>query len=86
MGSSSLVKSLAPALLQEADAFLSERLQGTSVAEMYLTRKRGEFDETAEDMIFDDLQRCFDEATIEFPAGRFRDYVSYGCACAPKRI
>jgi hypothetical protein len=32
---------------------------------MYLTRKRTEFDETADDMILDDLQRCLDEATPE---------------------
>ena len=63
MGSSSAVKSLAPAMLLEAETFLGERLQGESVAQMYLTRKRGEFDETADDMIFDDLQRCLDEAT-----------------------
>ena len=81
MGSSSLVKSLAPALLQEADAFLSERLQGTSVAEMYLTRKRGEFDETAEDMIFDDLQRCFDEATPEI--GRISENNEISCVSLP---
>jgi hypothetical protein len=65
MGSSTMVKNLAPALLQEADAFLGERLQGASVAEMYVSRKRGEFDETADEMIFDDLQRCLDEATPE---------------------
>ena len=65
MGSSTMVKNLAPALLSEADAFLSERLQGASVAEMYLTRKRSEFDETADEMILDDLQRCLDEATPE---------------------
>ena len=63
MGTSSMVKNLAPAMLLEAEAFLSERLQGESVAEMYLSRKRGEFDENADDMIFDDLQRCLDEAT-----------------------
>ena len=50
-------------MLLEAEAFLGERLQGESVAEMYLSRKRSEFDETADDMIFDDLQRCLDEAT-----------------------
>ena len=32
---------------------------------MYLTAKRGEYDENAEDMIFDDLQRCLEEATPE---------------------
>jgi hypothetical protein len=63
MGSSTSVKTLAPAMLLEAEAFLGERLQGESVAEMYLTGKRSEFAETADDMIFDDLQRCLDEAT-----------------------
>ncbi len=66
MGSSSMVRNLAPVLLQEAEMFLAERLQGASVAEMYLTRKRTEFGDTADDMIFDDLQRCLDEATPEF--------------------
>jgi eukaryotic-like serine/threonine-protein kinase len=81
MGSSTLVKTLAPALLQEAEAFLNERLQGASVAEMYLTRKRGEFDETAEDMIFDDLQRCFDEATPEI--GRISENNEISCVSLP---
>ncbi len=62
MGASSLVKNLAPAMLQEADGFLSDRLQGTSVAEMYLARTRSE-DALADNALADDLQRCFDEAT-----------------------
>lgn len=66
MGSATTVKNLAPAILQEAAAFLNERLQGASVAEMYLTRKRAEFGDTAEEMIFDDLQRCLEDATPEF--------------------
>jgi serine/threonine protein kinase len=81
MGSSTLVKNLAPALLQEADAFLSERLQGASVAEMYLTQKRAEFDETADEMIIDDLQRCFDEATPEI--GRISKSNEVSCVSLP---
>jgi serine/threonine protein kinase len=63
LGSPTVVKNLAPAMLQEAESFLSERLEGTSVAEMYLTRKRAEFEGEANDLIADDLQRCLDEAT-----------------------
>jgi hypothetical protein len=66
MGSSSMVRNLAPAILQEAERYIGERVQGASVAEMYLTRKRAEYPDTAEEMIFDDLQRCLDEATPEF--------------------
>ena len=56
MGSSTMVKNLAPVMLQEAEAFLGESLRGTSVAEMYLTGKREEYEDTADEMIFDDLQ------------------------------
>ena len=42
MGTASIVKSLAPAMIQEAESFLSDRLHGTSVAEMYLSRHRGD--------------------------------------------
>ncbi len=65
MGASSLVKSLAPAMLQEAENFLGDRLQGTSVAEMYLARHRGQ-DAEDDAGLLDDLQRCLDEATPEF--------------------
>jgi serine/threonine protein kinase len=65
MGSATMVKNLAPAMLVEAEGFLNERLQGASVADMYLTAKRGEYDENAEEMIFDDLQRCLEEAIPE---------------------
>ena len=65
MGSATLVKNLAPAMLQEGQAFLSERLQGHSVADMYLTRKRGESEDNADDAILDDLESCLDEATPE---------------------
>jgi hypothetical protein len=64
MGSSTTVKNLAPAMLQEAEAYLGDRLQGVSVTEMYLTRKQAEYEaDTADDMIFDDLQRYLDNAT-----------------------
>jgi len=66
MGASSLVKNLAPAMLQEAEGFLSDRLQGTSVAEMYLARNRGDDAESAAAGLRDDLQRCLDEATPDF--------------------
>ena len=65
MGASSLVKNLAPAMLQEAENFLSERLQGTSVAEMYLVSHRGQDAEDDAELL-DDLQRCLDEASPEF--------------------
>ena len=50
-------------MLQEAEAFLGERLQGESVAQMYLTRSKTNSRKRLEEMIFDDLQRCLDEAT-----------------------
>lgn len=62
MGASSLVKNLAPAMMQEAESFLSDRLQGASVAEMYLARHRGEDPDDASALL-DDLQHCLDEAT-----------------------
>ena len=71
MGSSTTVRNLAPAMLQEAELFLSERLQGTSVAEMYLTRQRSQNEENAENVILDDLEHCLDEATPAF--GRLKD-------------
>ncbi len=71
MGSSSTVKNLVPAMLHEAEIFLGERLQGASVAEMYLTGQRALHGDAAPDMIADDLQRCLDEATPAF--GRIRD-------------
>jgi hypothetical protein len=66
MGASALVKNLAPAMLEEAEGFLSDRLQGTSVAEMYLARNRGENTDAAAAALLDDLQRCLDDATPEF--------------------
>ncbi|MBI2803831.1 MAG: protein kinase [Planctomycetes bacterium] len=65
MGSSAMVRNLAPALLHEAEQFLGARLVGSSVADMYLTRKRAEFGEAADERIRDDLERCLDEATPE---------------------
>lgn len=69
MGASSLVKSLAPAMIHEAELFLSDRLQGTSVAQMYLARHAVE-DAEAPDALLDDLQQCLDHAQPEF--GRIR--------------
>ena len=66
MGSSTTVKNVAPAMLQEAEAFLSERLDGDSVAEMYLTRQRNQHTENIDANILDDLERCLDDATPEF--------------------
>jgi serine/threonine protein kinase len=65
MGSSTMVKNLVPALLHEAEVFLGERLEGASVAEMYLSRQFTEYEDTAEEIIHDELQRCLDEATPE---------------------
>ena len=65
MGSATLVRNLAPAMIEEAEGFLSDRLDGTSVADMYLARKRSEGDENTDAMIADDLEQCLDEATPE---------------------
>lgn len=65
MGTSSTVRNLAPLMLQEAQAFLSGQLQGSSVADMYLARKRAEGGESADESIRDDLQKCLDEAAPE---------------------
>ncbi len=64
MGSSTLVLNLAPAMLQEAESFLKERLDGTSVAEMYWTQKQRELEETTANMA-DDLLSCLDDAASE---------------------
>lgn len=66
MGSSTTVKNVAPAMMQEAEAFLGERLEGDSVAEMYLTRQRSQHPENGDANILDDLERCLDDATPEF--------------------
>jgi hypothetical protein len=66
MGSSTTIKNVAPAMLQEAEAFLSERLEGDSVAEMYVARKRRDNPDDANANILDDLERCLDDATPAF--------------------
>lgn len=66
MGTSSTVRSLAPLMLQEAQGFLGIRMQGSSVADMYLARKRAEYADAADESIRDDLQKCLGEATPDF--------------------
>ncbi len=66
MGSSTTVRNVAPAMLQEAELFLGERVEGASVADMYLSRKRGEHGDDSKAAIVDDLERCLDDATPEF--------------------
>ncbi len=63
MGSSGMVRTLAPALLQEAESFLGARLHGTSVAQMYLSRKRASQHESTDPMIVADLEQCLHDAT-----------------------
>lgn len=81
MGSSTMVRTLAPALLEEAESFLGARMQGTSVADMYLTRKRAQHDEAAEAMILDDLDRCLDDATPE--VGRMKEHYEISIVSLP---
>ncbi|MBM3994764.1 MAG: hypothetical protein FJ303_11510 [Planctomycetes bacterium] len=81
MGSGTMVRNLAPALLREAEVFMSERLHGASVAEMYLTRKRNEFNDNSDALIADELQHLFDDATPDF--GRIVDSNEVSVICLP---
>lgn len=65
MGTATMVRNLAPAMIQESERFLGERLHGASISEMYLAAMRAEHGDSAEDLIVDDLQRCLEDATPE---------------------
>jgi serine/threonine protein kinase len=81
MGSSGMVRNLTPALLVEAEGYLCERLQGASVADMYLTRMHSEHGEHADAMIRDDLEHCLEDATPEF--GRIAANSVIALVCLP---
>jgi serine/threonine protein kinase len=88
MGSSSIVRNLAPAMVQEAESFLQQWLQGSSVAEMYVSRKRvetgdagGDTDNDTDAAITDDLETCHDEAAPEL--GRLSEVNEIALASLP---
>ena len=81
MGSSTLVKNVAPAILQEAEAFLDGRLRQTSIAEMYLTRQRGEDELADAESIGDDFEQCYEEAVPDL--GRLSELNEIAVACLP---
>jgi serine/threonine protein kinase len=80
MGSSSMVKNLAPVMVQEAEAFLDVRLRGASVAEMYLDHQNGD-KEDAECSIREDLESCYDEAAPDL--GRLSELNELAVVCLP---
>ena len=83
MGPSSMVKSLAPALIQEAIRFLEPRLAGTNAAEMYLAQQKASSTPQAESSISGSKPRG--ESTS--PAGSRADFKddlqSFYAAAAP---
>ncbi|HZZ78997.1 MAG TPA: tubulin-like doman-containing protein, partial [Gemmataceae bacterium] len=67
MGASSMVRNLVPVMLQEGERYLDERLQGASVAEMYLARMgAGDEEQKDDSALVDDVQGLLEEATPEF--------------------
>jgi serine/threonine protein kinase len=63
MGTSTQVRNLAPAMIHEAESFLMDRLQGESVAEMYLAQQRRRYEDDLDDQVIDDFERCLDDAS-----------------------
>src|SRR5205823_2601263 len=63
MASSNVIKTLAPALLQEAEAFLRTRIQGTNVVDMYLASFPGEGEDRTI-AIRTDLADAFNQAAL----------------------
>ncbi len=61
MASSTEIKTLAPALLHEAVAFLHARLAGSNVVDLY----REQFADTESHLLHDDLMAAYDEAAPE---------------------
>jgi hypothetical protein len=64
MASSSVIRDLAPAMVQEAEAFLEPRLEVSNVAEMFLARYSDDAEEGAR--LDRDLQAAFEAAAAQF--------------------